>query len=107
MHPASQTKSLQVSGDCERPIKQQLSDCQAGADARSGERRGEARGIAAALQRYMAEVHAPALLRPSVQAAVLAVFLGVFLLSLAALPRLSKCALSPSRAPRWACTLRG
>jgi hypothetical protein len=53
---------------------------------------------------YVSRVHAPALLRPGVQAAVLAVFAGAFLLSLGALPRLSKCALS-TELPSSACNL--
>ncbi|EIE26672.1 multidrug efflux transporter AcrB transmembrane domain-containing protein [Coccomyxa subellipsoidea C-169] len=43
-----------------------------------------------ALQRYMAEVHAPLLLKPAVQGVVLAVFLGLFLLCCGALPHISK-----------------
>lgn len=43
-----------------------------------------------ALQSYMANMHASLLSTPAVQAVVLAVFLGLFLLSCAALPRLSK-----------------
>ena len=38
----------------------------------------------------MGRVLAPALLQPAVQAVVLAVFVGVVILSLASLPRLSK-----------------
>lgn len=48
--------------------------------------------VSRVLQRYMAEVHAPLLLKPAVQGAVLAVFLGLFLLGCSALPRISKCA---------------
>lgn len=47
-------------------------------------------GVSRVLQRYMAEVHAPLLLKPAAQAMVLAVFLGIFLLCCAALPRISK-----------------
>lgn len=49
-------------------------------------------GISSVLQGWMRRALAPALLRPAVQAAVLAVFVGLFALSLASLPRLSKCA---------------
>lgn len=47
-------------------------------------------GVSRALQWFMAEVHAPLLLKPAVQAVVLVIFLGLFLLSCAALPRVSK-----------------
>ncbi|CAL8466999.1 g6535 [Coccomyxa elongata] len=47
-------------------------------------------GVSRALQWFMAEVHAPLLLKPAVQAVVLVIFLGLFLLSCAALPRISK-----------------
>ena len=47
-------------------------------------------GVSRALQWFMAEVHAPLLLKPAVQAAVLVIFLALFLLGCAALPRISK-----------------
>ena len=47
-------------------------------------------GVTPALRQYMRTVHAPLLRRPGVKAAVLAAFLGVFLLSCAQLPRLEK-----------------
>ena len=50
---------------------------------------GEGLGLQAALQWYIAHVHAPALLKPAVQLAVLALFLGLAALSAAMLPRTS------------------
>ena len=47
-------------------------------------------GVSRALKQYMAELHAPFLLRPLVKAAVLALFAGLFLLSCALLPRLER-----------------
>ncbi|KAK9823955.1 hypothetical protein WJX72_006638 [[Myrmecia] bisecta] len=46
--------------------------------------------ITSGLKWYMANVHAPLLQRPAMQVGVLAVFCGAFLLSLAALPHLSR-----------------
>ena len=63
-----------------------------GEEEEEGTPRPRAYSVSAFLQRYVARVHAPMLVRPSVQALVLALFAGAFLLSLAALPRLSKCA---------------
>jgi hypothetical protein len=48
-------------------------------------------GLPVALEWYMREVHAPLLQRPAVQAAALALFTGLLLLSLAALPRIERC----------------
>ena len=50
---------------------------------------GEGLGLQAALKWYMARVHAPTLMVPAVQAAVLAVFIGAAVLSAALLPRTS------------------
>ena len=50
---------------------------------------GEGLGLQAVLKWYIARVHAPALMKPAVQAAVLALFLGAAALSAAVLPRLS------------------
>lgn len=47
-------------------------------------------GVSQALRSYMRNVHAPLLRRPAVKAAVLALFVGGFLLSCALLPRLEK-----------------
>lgn len=47
-------------------------------------------GVSQALRAYMRRVHAPLLRRPAAQAAVLALFVGAFLLSCAMLPRLEK-----------------
>ncbi len=47
-------------------------------------------GVSQALRAYMRRVHAPLLRRPAVQAAVLGLFVGAFLLSCAMLPRLEK-----------------
>lgn len=60
-----------------------------------GDGRGAPRGLSHALQAFMAERYAPWLLRPRVQAGVLAVFLAALLASLAALPHVSKCAPHP------------
>lgn len=43
-----------------------------------------------ALRAYMSKVHAPLLLKPLVQCAVLAAFSGLFLASLATLPQVSR-----------------
>ena len=50
---------------------------------------GEGLGLQAALKWYIARVHAPALKKPAVQVAVLAVFFGLTALSAAVLPRIS------------------
>ena len=55
----------------------------------SGGRAGEGLGLQSALKWYMARVHAPALMVPAVQAAVLALFIGAAALSAALLPRTS------------------
>ncbi len=55
----------------------------------SGAAAGEGLGLQAALKWYIARVHAPALMRPAVQVAVLALFLGAAALSAAVLPRIS------------------
>ena len=47
-------------------------------------------GVTQWLRSYMQRVHAPLLRRPAVKAGVLAVFIGVFLVSCAALPRLDR-----------------
>ncbi|KAL4457923.1 hypothetical protein ABPG75_012788 [Micractinium tetrahymenae] len=47
-------------------------------------------GVSQALRSYMRRVHAPLLRRPAAKAAVLALFVGAFLLSCAMLPRLEK-----------------
>ena len=47
-------------------------------------------GVTQWLRSYMQHVHAPLLRRPAVKAGVLAVFVGMFLLGCAALPRLDK-----------------
>ena len=47
-------------------------------------------GVWRALRWYMSEVHAPLLLRPLSKAVVLAVFVGMFLLSCALIPRLER-----------------
>ena len=67
-------------------------------------RRTQPWGISSALQGWMARVLAPALLRPAVQALVLALFVGVFVLSLASLPRLSKYAPQNTNRLFCACT---
>ncbi len=48
-------------------------------------------GVGPGLQWYMREVHAPLLERPAVQGGVLLAFFSLFMLSLAALPHLTKC----------------
>ena len=50
---------------------------------------GEGLGLQAALKWYIARVHAPALMKPAMQVAVLALFLGAAALSAAVLPRIS------------------
>ncbi len=54
--------------------------------------KGEARayGVTPCLHWYMEHVHAPALAKPLVQLVVLATFVGLFVLSLAALPHVSR-----------------
>lgn len=59
-------------------------------------------GVSRLLQRYMAEVHAPLLLRPLSKLVVLALFCGMFLLSCALLPRLERCARKGGQASRLA-----
>ncbi len=49
-------------------------------------------GLGAALQAYMARVHAPALMRRGVQGFVLALFATTLLAGFAMLPRISRCA---------------
>ena len=51
---------------------------------------GEAYGVTPCLHWYMKHVHAPALAKPVVQLVVLATFVGLFVLSLAALPHVSR-----------------
>ena len=50
---------------------------------------GEGLGLQAALKWYIARVHAPALMKPAVQVAVLALFVGAAAFSAAVLPRIS------------------
>lgn len=47
-------------------------------------------GVTPALHWYMEHVHAPALAKPAVQLVTLAIFVGLFMLSLAALPHVSR-----------------
>ncbi|DBB06657.1 TPA: hypothetical protein ACH3X1_012171 [Trebouxia sp. C0004] len=51
---------------------------------------GEAYGVTPCLHWYMEHVHAPALAKPVVQLVVLAAFVGLFVLSLATLPHVSR-----------------
>lgn len=51
---------------------------------------GQVYGVTPALHWYMENVHAPFLARPAVQLVTLAVFVGLFMLSLAALPHVSR-----------------
>lgn len=51
---------------------------------------GQVYGVTPALHWYMEKVHAPALARPAVQLVMLAIFVGLFMLSLAALPHVSR-----------------
>lgn len=51
---------------------------------------GQVYGVTPALHWYMDNVHAPFLARPAVQLVTLAVFVGLFMLSLAALPHVSR-----------------
>ena len=62
------------------------------AERNRGRRGGDSQvyGVTPALHWYMKHVHAPALAKPVVQLVVLAVFVGLFVLSLAALPHVSR-----------------
>ena len=51
---------------------------------------GQVYGVTPALHWYMEKVHAPFLAQPAVQLVTLAVFVGLFMLSLAALPHVSR-----------------
>ena len=51
---------------------------------------GQVYGVTPALHWYMENVHAPFLAKPAVQLVMLAVFVGLFMLSLAALPHVSR-----------------
>ena len=66
-------------------------------NGQQGRRRGRKRdsgscafGVSPALHWYMEHVHAPVLAKPAVQVVTLAVFVGLFVLSLAALPHVSR-----------------
>ena len=54
---------------------------------------GQVYGVSPALHSYMQRVHAPMLAKPLVKLLVLAVFAGAAVLSLAAIPHVSRCAL--------------
>lgn len=54
---------------------------------------GQVYGVSPALHSYMQRVHAPLLAKPLVKLLVLAVFAGAAVLSLAAIPHVSRCAL--------------
>lgn len=58
----------------------------------SGHQEGDSQsfGVTPGLRLYIEHVHAPALAKPVVQLVVLAVFVGLFVLSLAALPHVSR-----------------
>lgn len=83
-----------------RSFGQSLSGAAKGVKGRysNGERQGgegasgsmKAYGVTPALHWYMEHVHAPTLARPLVQLITLAVFVGLFVLSLAALPHVSR-----------------
>lgn len=51
---------------------------------------GQVYGVTPALHWYMEHVHAPFLAKPAVQLLTLAIFVGLFMLSLAALPHVSR-----------------
>lgn len=51
---------------------------------------GQVYGVTPALHWYMEHVHAPFLAKPAVQLLTLAIFVGLFVLSLAALPHVSR-----------------